>query len=106
MFILAILLQLVVLYAPSTPAGPAVPGLDKVVHAGVFFLPGALGLLAGVRVRWLAVVLALHAVLSELVQHVLLPLRAGDPWDVIADLVGLGLGVLVGGLLRRRITHA
>ncbi len=106
MFALAILLQLVVLYAPSTPAGPAIPGLDKIVHAGVFFLPGVIGLLAGVRMRWLALVLALHAVLSELVQHAWLPLRAGDPWDVLADLAGLGLGLLVGALLRRRITRA
>ena len=34
-----------------------------------------------------------HAVVSELVQHWLLADRSGDPRDVVADLVGVALGV-------------
>lgn len=101
-FALAIVLQLVVLYAPSTPAGPGLPGFDKFVHAGVFLLPAALGTLAGIRATWLAAALALHAIVSEVLQHLLLPARAGDVWDVAADLVGVAIGVALGLSLLRR----
>ena len=43
--------------------------------------------------------LAAHAVVSELVQHWLLPHRSGDAADVLADLAGVALGVLAGRLL-------
>lgn len=99
-FALALALQLVVLYLPSTPAGPGIPGFDKLVHAGIFLLPAALGVLLGLRIGWLVVVLAAHAVASELVQLTLLPERAGDVWDVVADLIGIALGVVVGLIAR------
>jgi hypothetical protein len=41
--------------------------------------------------------LALHGIESELVQHALLPARSGDPADAVADLAG----VAVGGVLPR-----
>jgi VanZ family protein len=100
-FTLAVLLQLVVLYVPSTPDGPGIPGFDKLVHAAVFLLPACLGVLAGFRVVWLGAALAAHAVLSEVVQHAVLPGRAGDAWDVVADLTGLVLGLLAGVAVRR-----
>ena len=89
----AVLVQLVVLYAPSGPGASPFPNSDKVVHVAVFLLPVAVALGAGIA-RWLVVtVFAAHAVVSEVVQGVLLPSRAGDGWDVVADLVGVGLGV-------------
>jgi VanZ family protein len=100
LFGLAVLLQLVVLYLPRTPDGPGIPGFDKLVHAGIFLLPAALGVLAGLRPVLLGAILAAHAVLSEVVQHLLLPARAGDAWDVVADLVGLVLGLAIGIALR------
>jgi VanZ family protein len=42
-----------------------------------------------------------QAVLSEVVQWQLLPNRSGDVVDVVADLTGVALGVLVGLALRR-----
>jgi hypothetical protein len=55
-------------------------------------------------VRLAAVVFAVHAPVSEVLQHVLLPGRSGDVWDAVVDLVGVGLGVLalVVGARRRR----
>ena len=38
----ALLTQLVVLYAPSAPGGPEISGLDKVIHASVFGAPALL----------------------------------------------------------------
>ena len=98
----AILLQLVVLYAPSAAGGPTFAHADKLVHVAVFALPVLLLLLA--RLPWAAVVtvVALHAPVSEIVQARLLVNRSGDPWDVGADLVGVGLGALAATLARRR----
>ncbi|WP_246074766.1 VanZ family protein [Marihabitans asiaticum] len=86
-----LLMQLVALYAPSAGSG-GVPVSDKVVHAVIFAAPVVSAAVA--RWRWgaLAVLLAVHAPLSELVQGALLPARSGDPWDVVADLVGVAGG--------------
>lgn len=94
-------LQLVVLYLPRGVEGPGtLPHLDKVVHAGIFGLVVVAGAWAGVPGRWLVPGLAAHAVLSEVVQGVLLPGRSGDVGDVVADLGGIGLGMLTVRVLR------
>jgi len=90
---LSLLVQLVVLYAPSAPGGPELNGLDKVVHAGVFGAVVLTALLAGLPRRWVLGVLALHAPVSEVVQATLLPSRDGDVWDAVADLTGVGLAL-------------
>ena len=90
---LSLLLQLVVLYAPSAPRGPEVSGLDKVIHASVFGAAVLTALLAGLPRRWVLALLALHAPVSEVVQGTLLPSRDGDVWDVVADLTGVGLAL-------------
>lgn len=103
-FAVALLVQLAVLYSPSTPDGaPGVPGLDKVVHATIFLLPALFGVLAGIRPLRLAVVLVAHAIASELVQHLLLPERSGDAWDALADVVGVALGLVIGLAMRKRL---
>ena len=71
----------------------------------MFLVPVALALLAGFRRTVVVLVFAAQAVLSELVQALLLPHRSGDVLDVVADLTGVALGVLVAvavGRLRRR----
>ena len=93
---LAVLAQLAVLYAPAQPDGvPSFVHADKVVHVLVFLVPTALALLAGFRPVVVVGLFAGHAVVSELVQGGLLPSRAGDPLDVLADLTGIALGVLL-----------
>ena len=49
--------------------------------------------------RLAAVVFAVHAPLSEVIQHVVLPGRSGDVWDAVVDLAGVGLGAAVLGLV-------
>lgn len=88
----AVGIQLVGLYSPSTPDGPGIPGLDKVAHVGMFALVMATGAIAGVPPRALALALLVHAGVSELVQGELLPTRSGDVWDAVADAAGIGLG--------------
>jgi hypothetical protein len=104
--VLAVLLavQVAALYWPRVDLQGPVTWSDKVVHALLFLLPTVAGLLAGVRPSYLVGLLALHAPVSELVQHYVLPNRSGDPWDAVADLSGVVLGVtsvVVGRSLRR-----
>lgn len=86
--------QLLGLYAPSTPelGGPTVPGADKAAHVVMFAAVVLTALRAGLPPRWVVGLSLLHAVLSEVVQHELLPHRSGDLLDVVADVVGIVLG--------------
>jgi hypothetical protein len=94
--------QLIVLYAPSGAGGPEITGLDKVVHAFVFFAPALVALMIGIPARWAIGILLLHAPVSELIQAVGLPRRDGDLFDVMADLTGVMLGGLAYMVWKRR----
>ncbi|GAA1628222.1 hypothetical protein GCM10009744_15150 [Kribbella alba] len=96
-FVLACLIHLYGLYSPRQ-AGPdtGLPYADKVAHLLLFGSVACLGLRVGLPARWLLPVLAANAVVSELVQHFLLPHRSGDPFDSLADLVGVALGAWLG----------
>lgn len=87
-----VLLSLYVLFAPDPGGAPRFEGADKLVHLVLFALlalTARLRLGAGTAV-WATV--AAYAVVSELVQGLALERRSGDPIDVVADLVGVGLG--------------
>jgi hypothetical protein len=92
---LAVAVQLVVLYWPRTVQDGGLPYLDKAVHVAIFAAVAWAGCRAGVPQRVLLPLLVAHAVLSEVVQARLLPGRSGDPADVVADLAGVGLGLLL-----------
>ncbi len=94
--VLAVALNLAVVYAPQAPSVPTggLP-LDKIVHALVFALPVVALVAAGLPLTPVVVILAAHAPLSELVQHVVLPHRSGDPWDTVADLAGVAVGTVI-----------
>ncbi|MFC0626526.1 VanZ family protein [Kribbella deserti] len=92
-FGVACAVQLAALYAPRA-AGPEAgfPYADKVVHLLIFAAVAYLGPRAGVPAWPLFAVLAANAVISEVIQHVVLPMRSGDAFDTVADLVGVALG--------------
>lgn len=98
--VLALAAQLVGLYSPATPGPEGVPGLDKVGHLLAFAVPAALAW--ALRARWLVLLLVGHALVAELVQHALVPGRAAEVGDAVANLVGIGLGVLLAHVLVRR----
>jgi hypothetical protein len=100
--VLAVALELIALYVPRAPAGPQITGLDKVVHVCIFAAPALAALMAGVSAPWALGVLALHAPVSELIQHFALPHRSGDPLDAMADLGGVALGALAYMVWNRR----
>lgn len=94
--VVAVVVQLAVLYWPRTPDVGGVPGLDLVVHLLVFGAVASTGRRAGVPVVPLLLALVAHAVLSEVVQGYLLAERSGDRRDVVADVVGAAAGLLLG----------
>jgi len=100
----AVVAQLLVLYWPVVTLEGPVSWTDKVVHLLVFAVPTyAVGRALGSG-RTAVVVFAIHAPVSELVQHFLLPGRSGDVWDAVLDLVGVAVGatvLVVRGRLRR-----
>ena len=102
--IAAVLVQLVGLYAPGSPGGEQlipITGADKVIHALMFAAPTYL-LASLTGRRWLvATVFALHAPVSELVQWRFVPYRDGDVWDLVADLVGIGVALAVWARVNR-----
>ena len=105
LFLAALVGNLVVLYAPSPPATPgAGAGVDKVVHAVVFAVLVFTGLRAGLRASWFVPVVVAHALISEIVQEALLAERHGDPWDALADAVGITLGVVAYRWRRRSLS--
>lgn len=94
----AVTLQLAVLYAPRAPmVDTAGLPLDKLVHVVAFALPTAALIVAGVPRGWVIGLMAVHAPLSEVLQHRLLAQRSGEPLDIVADLAGVALGALVVG---------
>lgn len=84
-----------VLFAPDTPGGVQGPaGTDKLVHVSVFALLAATACRRfGTRPSVVAALVG-YAAVSELVQLLALPHRSGDWLDLVADAVGVALGVL------------
>ena len=93
-FVLAVAVHLAVLYWPRSPSTGGLP-IDKVVHAVIFGMVLWAAAKAGLRVAPVAVLLAGHAVVSELIQHYLLAGRSGDPTDSVADLTGVVIVTLI-----------
>ena len=103
-FAVLVLAHLAALYWPRVSVEGPVIWSDKVMHVILFALPAAAGLLAGLRPAYLLVPLALHAPVSEALQHDVLPNRSGDPADAVADLAGVVVGatlVMVGSIRAR-----
>lgn len=89
--VLAVVFQLCVLYWPVVSVEGPVSWSDKVVHVLVFAVPTYLVGWALRRVGLVVAIFLVHAPLSELVQHFLLPGRSGDVWDAVVDVIGVAL---------------
>lgn len=79
---------------------------DKVVHVGLFALFGGLWLYAYPQaLARVFVAGVVFGVLTEVLQGALPIGRSADPWDIVANLVGLVLG-MGAAVLARRIQRA
>jgi len=97
-------------FLPSLPEGTpgvGIPGMDKLWHLLVMALTvWAIGRLLAPRRRfpigWVAIAVVLEAALVEILQGALMPGRSADPLDLLAGVVGVGVGVAAWSLERRR----
>jgi VanZ family protein len=101
-FAVVVLLSVAILFAPGSDVPPSPPGVDKLVHAGLFLALAVSGRWAGVRRGALAVLLPLYAAASELIQAIPALHRDATLGDWLADVVGVLLGLLLWGLVGRR----
>jgi membrane associated rhomboid family serine protease len=101
-FAVVVLVSLAVLFAPGSDVPTAPPGADKVVHALLFAALALAGRWAGCLAAPLGRLLVGYALVSELVQGVTPLQRSASLLDVLADLVGIGVGFAVWAALGRR----
>jgi VanZ family protein len=92
-FAVAVLVSLAVLFAPASEVPVAPPGVDKVVHVAVFLALALTGRWAGVRPGVLGALLVAYGAVSEVVQAVTPLERSGSVYDLVADAVGVALGL-------------
>ncbi|MCW2818924.1 MAG: VanZ family protein [Marmoricola sp.] len=97
-FLLLVLVSLAVFLTPGPDVPQGGPN-DKVVHAGIFVVLTLSGLLAAVRPPRLGAGLAAYAALSEVLQATLPIQRDGDWRDWVADVTGVLLALVLGGVL-------
>lgn len=97
-----LVVQVWALYVAAGVAEPLFPGQDKAGHGLVFGLPAALSW--ALQGRWVVAALVVHALVSEPAQALLTSTRTADVWDLVADLVGIGLGVWLAERLRAKLT--
>lgn len=92
-------LALTPMVGPPPPSGP----WDKVEHAVGFYILGVLALAAfPAGARWkLAVGLTAYGALVEVLQAIPSLNRHADPFDLAADLLGIGMALLPTYLRRR-----
>ncbi len=88
-----------------------IPHFDKVVHAGMFASLVFLFQLdsyntakARLKVTLLIIAVLLFGSLSEYIQYAYIPGRSGNIYDLIADGIGVVLGLLLFRLLGERIS--
>ena len=101
-FAVVVLLSLVVLFAPGSATPTLYPGLDKVVHLGLFAALALTGRWAGVPATRLACGLVAYAVGSEMLQGVLPIGRDAEVLDALVDVVGVALGLVAVRLVPTR----
>ncbi len=97
LFLALLGLSLVAFLTPgeATPQGPD----DKVMHLLTFAVLAGSGRWARVAPVRLGAGLAAYAALTEVLQAVLPIGRRGDLRDLVADLLGIGLGLLASALV-------
>lgn len=98
-FVVALVTIFILAMIPLPAAMTVFEMQDKVEHAGAFVVLMLIGHAAWPRRSTaIALLLVVYGILIEVAQHSLTTNRVGDPWDVVADSVGVALGLL---LIRR-----
>jgi hypothetical protein len=101
-FAVVVLVSLAVLFAPADDVPFALPGVDKLVHAGLFAALALTGRWAGIGRPVLAALLVGYAAVSEVLQGMTPLNRTASVADWVADVAGLVLGLLLWEVVSRR----
>jgi hypothetical protein len=99
-FATAVLVSMVMLFAPPSdvPSGPE--GSDKVVHALMFAVLLIVGAYARLPLVVIVPVLIAYGGVAEIVQGLIG--RDADFWDWVCDSCGVAIGVAVAAVVRSR----
>ena len=97
-----VLLSLAVLFAPASGVPTAPPGVDKLVHVGLFAALAVSGRWAGITARALAPLLIAYAAVSEVLQGLPALGRSMSEADWVADAFGVLLVLALWELASRR----
>lgn len=95
---LAVVLVFVVCLVPAPDLPLTPPGGDKLEHFLAYFLlaASAVQLYQGRRTLWcVAIALVALGVAVEFAQGALTTTRSMDPWDAVADLLGVAAGFAI-----------
>jgi len=91
--------------APGSGEPSGLFGLDKVAHLAAYAFLSSLGwvLIEPLRRKllWVVWAVALGGILE--IAQLYVPLRSCSPFDFLADVLGVGVGVLVALLLHKRV---
>ena len=100
-FITTLIIAFVIAIEPAPELVQVVAAQDKVLHALVFFAITLLGLFAWPRRAFrLTAVMLVYGVAMEIAQS-FVPERMADPWDWLADAIGVACAVLAHRALDR-----
>lgn len=95
-FWIAYILSAVLFFTPISVGGQDGFGLDKIVHAGMFFVLTFLSFKAFPNRKTHAVIFLLgYMFATEFIQGYYLPLRHFDWYDITFDTIGLVLAILI-----------
>lgn len=94
------LVSVAVLFTPASGVPAGFPGSDKLVHLAVFAALALTGRVAALPRAALVAGLVGYAVGSEVLQHVLPLGRSADLLDVLADVLGIALGLVLARRIR------
>lgn len=95
LFALVLLAVLVLALKPVPVEPPLFDHIDKLNHVGCFALLAVLAWWAGCRPLWaVGAGLLVFGLLIEVAQSAV-PTRSADPMDLVADLLGIALGLLL-----------
>lgn len=100
----ALLVSVVVLFAPASGLPTALSGADKLVHLALFTLLAVAARFAGTAAWAVLALLAAYAALSEVLQALLPIGRDGNVPDGLGDVAGVLLGVAAYAGVRRLVT--
>lgn len=105
-FWLGFIMTIIFTMMPSQHIPDSVIFWDKAQHALAFFMLMFTGAIAyAKRLAWIAIFLLLYGASIEIMQQYFTTSRNGDILDIVADTVGVILGLIIYAIVRTILHH-